>query len=101
MKSNHKTNYMKTIEINYTRKVTFNKIIVVNEKLAKRILALDGEDLMQSNNTVFGEDGCSDDFTLIAEELTDMTDVLDAHNEIENVSISIYKPKKQQLKKSK
>lgn len=85
---------MKTIEINYTRKVTFNKIVKVNDKLAKRLLDLDGEDIMQGSEITWSEGQCSDDFTLIAEDLTDMTDVLDADNEIENVSISIYKPKK-------
>jgi len=85
---------MKTIDITYTRKITFNKIIKVSDKLAKRLLNLDGEDLTQSNNVVWTDGTCSDDFTLIAEDLTDMNDVLDAENEIENVSVSVFKPKK-------
>lgn len=100
---------MKQIEIRYTREVMFHKIINVSDKLAKRLLDVEEESLIQRNGSWGGgeedtekcdkgiylsTDVSTDDFTMLAEDLTDMHDVNDCSNEIENISISIYKPKK-------
>ena len=77
---------MKTIEITFTRKVTFNKIVEVSDKDAKRALALDGEDL-QMPRTAF--DG-SEDWFFITEDLVDNTDVLDSADEIEDLNINLH-----------
>lgn len=95
---------MKTLEISYTREMTFNKQVRVSDKLAERLLKLDGEcDLMEGNgswcedeeDTEEVEEGVwkcddilsSDDFTLIAEDLTDIRDINDALNEIESIQV--------------
>lgn len=80
---------MKTIEIQFTRKLTFNKIVEVDNKLAKKLLSVDGEDLMAPTNGRMDHP-----FYEITENLTDIHDIYDELNEIENVSVQIYKPKK-------
>jgi len=79
---------MKTLEIQYTRKMTFNKTVEVEDALADRLLALDGESSIdQLTHIVFDEDGCNCDFTTIAESLTDAHDIIDGESEIEDISI--------------
>lgn len=79
---------MKTIQINFTRVITFNKIVKVSDAVAKKALALDGSDL--SNPNVYPN---NNGWSLITEELVDAHDVLDAADEIENLSVRIYKAK--------
>lgn len=82
---------MKTIEIRYTRKITFNKIIEVNDKVAKEALKLDGEDISKPRWFPDKNKG----FLLLTENLVDETkDIFDSAGEIEDVSVRIYKPKK-------
>lgn len=80
-----------TIEISYTRKITVNKIIEVDEKTAQRALALDETDLTEP--TEWSSDvPC--DWTFITEDLTDSYhDILDMEGEIENLSVREYKKK--------
>jgi hypothetical protein len=95
---------MKELEVTYRREVTFSKRIKVSDKLAKRLLKLDGEsDLLQRagswggrdedkekvSKDVYKEDDVStDDFTMLAEDLTDIHDVYDMMNEISDINIS-------------
>lgn len=81
---------MKTIEISFRRQVTYHKIVEVSDKVAKRALKLDGEDLNEppSGNPL------NDDFYFITEELTDcVDDVNDYMGEIDLLEVREYKPK--------
>lgn len=100
---------MKELEITYHRDVTFKKTVKVSNKLAERLLKLDGEtDMIQRNGSWGGgkddtekvskgvwlaHDVSTDDFTMIAEDLTDIHDVFDMMNEIENIEIRVPKKK--------
>ncbi len=77
---------MKTIEIQFTRKVTFNKIVTVSDSIAKQALALDGEDLTEPRSYP-DKSG----WVLITEDLVNSDDVLDMDGEIENLSVEIFK----------
>ncbi len=95
---------MKTITIQFTRQSTYTKTIKASDKLADRLLKLDGEsDLIQKNGIWDGGeeddedvekdvyklgDVSSDDFTMLAEDLTDMHDIFDSLNEIDDINIT-------------
>lgn len=82
---------MKTIEVQYTRKITFNKIITVTDKVAKEALKLDGKDVEQPRSIVDNKQG----FYLLTETLIDETqDMYDGDSELENVCVTIFEPKK-------
>jgi len=81
---------MKTIEINYKRKVNYCSIIEVEDDIAEKALALDGEDLRLPRGPINADEG----FYLITETLVDEPySVVDSADEIENLSVTIYNPK--------
>jgi len=81
----------KKIEISFRRMVTFNKIVEVHEKTAKRALALDDMDLREPRTDITGKE----DWFFITEDLVDCAeDVLDMDDEIESLSIREYKKPK-------
>lgn len=86
------------VEIRYTRTLTFSKIVEVSKKTSDRLLALDGESSIIERHGVWSSEDAdnvsSDDFTMIAEDLTSIHDVFDALNEIEDFEAKIIeKPK--------
>lgn len=89
---------MKTIEITYTRKITFNNIIEVEDAIADKALALDEMDLT-APRIISSEE--IDPFYLITEQLVDeTTDIYSSDDEIENLSVTLYKPKSNPKSKS-
>lgn len=74
------------VEIQYTREYTFSKTVEVSEATANRLLGLNGEDVSQGKTIGWDgeneDDVSTDDFTMIAEDLTSIHDVMDAAQEI-------------------
>lgn len=83
------------VGIQYTREFTISKTVEVSQETAARLLALDGESNIMQGHSVWSSDNpdfvSSDDFTMIAEDLTDIHDVQDALNEIEDFEARIIK----------